>query len=133
MLIRDRLWARIYFPNTKLFELHDNGYIQYQSFKDQITGDDEPEQEAPEDRPLEFYAPLVNTRHIDPKYGLTYQTVDIKETQYRDIVAWRRRIIRGILQDTFYDIYTYTQQTFRNEMFLIDLLLPVTHLDYLIG
>ena len=36
------LLARIYFPDTKIFELHDNGYIQYQSFKDQITEVDEP-------------------------------------------------------------------------------------------
>jgi hypothetical protein len=81
-----------------------------------------PEQEAPEDLPLEFYATLVSTRHIDPKYGLTYQTVDIKVTPNRDIVAWRRRIIRGVLQDTSqgpfhaYDIYTYTQQTLKNGM-----------------
>ena len=58
------LLARIYFPDTKIFELHDNSNIQYQSFKDQITGVN--------DRPLEFYAPLVGTRHIDPKNRLTY-------------------------------------------------------------
>ena len=39
------LLARIYFPHTKIFELHDNGYNQCQSFKDQITGVDEPEEE----------------------------------------------------------------------------------------
>ena len=108
------LLARIYFPDTKIFELHDNGYIQYQSFKNQIIGVNEPEQEAPVDRSLEFYAPLVCTRHIDPKYELTYQTVDIKVTPNRDIVAWSRRIIRGILQDTpqdpfhVHDIFSYT-------------------------
>ena len=71
---------------------------------------------------MESYAPLVSTRHVDPKYGLTYQTVDIKVTLFRDIVAWRRRIIRGILQDTTqgpfygYDIYTYTQRTLKDGM-----------------
>jgi hypothetical protein len=71
---------------------------------------------------FEFYAPLVSTRHIDPKYGLTYPTVDIKGTPNRDIVAWRRRIIRGILQDTpqvpfyGYDIYSYTQGTPKDGM-----------------
>ena len=59
------LLAKIYFPDTKIFKLHDNGYIQDQSFKDQFTGVDEP---------------LVGTRHIDPKNELTYQTVDIKIT-----------------------------------------------------
>ena len=53
------LLARIYFPDTKIFELHENGYIQYQSFKDQITGDDEPEEAPREDHPVEFYAPLA--------------------------------------------------------------------------
>ena len=59
---------------------------------------------------------------IDPKNGLTYQTVDIKVTPNRDIVAWRRRIIRGVLQDTsqgpfhVYDIYKYTQRKLKNGM-----------------
>jgi hypothetical protein len=85
-----------------MFELHDNGYIQYQSFKDQITGVDEPEEEPWEDHPVEFYAPLVGTRHKDPKNGLAYQTVDIKVTSNRDIVAWRRKIIRGVFIMTFH-------------------------------
>jgi hypothetical protein len=65
------LLAKICFPAMKIFKLHDNAYIQYKSFRDKITGVDKPEQEAPEDLPLEFYAPLVGTRHIDPKNGLT--------------------------------------------------------------
>ena len=79
-------------------------------------------EEPREDHPVEFYAPLVGTRHIDPKYRLTYQTVDIKVTPNRDIVAWRRRIIQGVLQDTsqgpfhVHDIYTYTHQTLKNGM-----------------
>ena len=58
------LLARIYFPDTNIFELHDNGDIQDQSFKDQITGVDEPEEEPRDDHPVEFYAPLVGTRHM---------------------------------------------------------------------
>ena len=72
---------------------------------------------------MELYAPLVGTRHMDPKNGLTYQKVDIKVTPNRDIVAWRRRIIRGgVLQDTsqgpfhVHDIYTYTQRTLKSGM-----------------
>jgi hypothetical protein len=90
------LLARIYFPDTKIFELHDNGYIQYQSFEDQITRVDEPEEEPREDHPVEVYAPFVGTRHVDPKNGLTYQTVDTKVNPNRDIVALRRRIIREV-------------------------------------
>ena len=58
------LLARIYFSDTKLFELHYNGCIQYQSFKDQITGVDEPEEEPREDHPVEFYATLIGTWHM---------------------------------------------------------------------
>ena len=51
-------------------------------------------------RPVEEYKSLVGSRHIDPKNGLAYETVDIKITPTRDIVAWRRRVIKGVLQDT---------------------------------
>jgi hypothetical protein len=50
------LLARIYFPDTKIFELHNNGYIQYQSFKDQITGVDKPEEEPREYHHVKFHA-----------------------------------------------------------------------------
>ena len=85
-------------------------------------GLDKPEKEATEDCSVEFYAPLVGTRHMDPKNGLTYQTVDIKLTSNQDIVAWRRTIIRGVLQNTpqgpfhVHDIQMYTQQTLKNGM-----------------
>ena len=46
------------------------------------------------ERPMEDYQLLVGSRHIDPKNGRTYKTVDIKINPNRDIVAWRRRVIR---------------------------------------
>ena len=52
------------------------------------------------ERPVEEYKSLVGSRHIDPKNGLTYKTIDIKITPTRDIVAWRRKVIKGVLQDT---------------------------------
>ena len=61
---------------------------------------------------------MVGTRHIDPKNGLTYQTVDIKVTPNRDIVAWRRVLQEDTSQGPFHvnDIYTYTQQSLKNGM-----------------
>ena len=41
----------------------------------------------PQVRPVEFYQPLIGTRHVDPQNRLTYETVDIKVTPQRDIVA----------------------------------------------
>jgi hypothetical protein len=49
--------------------------------------------------PLEFYLPLIGTRHIDPFNGLLYETIDVKATKHRNIVAWRRRILNDQLQD----------------------------------
>ena len=90
--------ARVYFPDTRVYELHDNGYMVYQKFCDQVSGTSEaPEQETPVERSPECYLPLVG--HVDPSTGLTYETVEIKVTSQRDIVAWRRRVIKGELQD----------------------------------
>ena len=55
--------------------------------------------EEPQVRPLEFYLPLRGTRHVDPQNGLTYETVEIKVTPQRDIVAWRRRVMNGVVVD----------------------------------
>ena len=73
--------------------------------------------EPPLEKPAEFFRPLIGTRHVDPENGLTYETVELKVNKQRDIVAWRRRVINGVLQDTpqgpFHvrDIYQYTQDT----------------------
>ena len=74
------LLARVYFSATGVYELHDNWYIQYQSFTDQLIGVHVPKQEVSVERPMEDYQLLVGSRHIDPKNGLTYETVDIKIT-----------------------------------------------------
>jgi hypothetical protein len=39
------------------------------------------------ERPLEFNLPLIGTRHIDPFNGLLYETIDVKATKHRNIVA----------------------------------------------
>jgi len=68
------------------------------------------------ERPLEFYLPLIGTRHIDPYNGLLYETIDVKATKQRDIVAWRRRILNGQFQGEIqgplhiHDIHQYTNQ-----------------------
>ena len=60
------LLAKVYFPATGVYELHDNGYIQYQSFTDQLIGVHKPKQEVSVERPMEEYQLLVGSRHIDP-------------------------------------------------------------------
>ena len=87
------LLARVYILATGVYKLHDNGYIQYQNFTDQLIGAHEPKQDVSVERPMEDYQLLVGSRHIDPKNGLKYETVDKKITPNRDIVAWRRKVI----------------------------------------
>ena len=55
--------------------------------------------EKPQVRPVECYQPLIGTRHVNPQNGLTYETVDIKVTPQRDHVAWRRRVMNGVVED----------------------------------
>ena len=81
------LLARVYFPATGIYELHDNGYIQYQNFTDQLIGVHEPKQVVLVERPMENDQLLVGSRHIDPKIGLTYEIVVTKITPNRDLVA----------------------------------------------
>jgi hypothetical protein len=75
--------AKVYFPDTGVFELHENGYMVYQNFNIQVHsfGLHDAAKE-PQVRPMEFYQPLVGTRHVGLQNGLTYETVDIKVTPH---------------------------------------------------
>ena len=117
------LLARVYFPDTGIFELHDNSYMVYQDFNIQCHSLGlHDAAEEPQVRPVEFYHPLIGTRHVDPQNGLTYETVDIKVTPQRDIVAWRRRVMNGVVVDApqgplhVDTIHQYTQDTLLNGM-----------------
>ena len=54
---------------------------------------------------------------MDPQNGLTYETVDIKVTPQRDIVAWRRQVMNGVVVDApqgplhVSTVHQYTQET----------------------
>jgi hypothetical protein len=61
------LLARIYFSDTKIFELRDDGHIQYQSFKDQITGVDEPKEEPRERSPCGVLCTVAWHSALRPK------------------------------------------------------------------
>ena len=115
--------ARIYFPQTGIFELHDNSYIRYQTLNDELeskAGDNFANPTIVKDP--EEYKYLLGTRHIDPDSGCTYETTEIKVTPNKDIVAWRKRFYNGKLdknpQGPFFaeDIHLYTQQTLSTGM-----------------
>ena len=115
------LLARIYFPDTGIFELHDNSYIRYQSLHAELERKAEasPVNTTPV-KDVSDYKYLIGTRHVDPESGLTYETTEIKVAPNKDIIAWRKRVYNGKLdknsQGPFYaeDIRLYTQVTLKS-------------------
>ena len=62
------LLARVYFPDTGVFELHDKSYMVYQNFNIQCNSLGlHDAAEEPQVRPVELYQPLIGTRHVDPQ------------------------------------------------------------------
>jgi hypothetical protein len=83
------LLARVYFPDTGIFELHDNSYILYQNLNAEL------EKKAGESptiattvKDVSEFKYLIGTRHVDPESGLTYETTEIKVAPNKDITAW---------------------------------------------
>ena len=90
------LLARIYFPDTGIFELHDNSYIRYQSLHAELEL--KPEKSPVNTttvRKVSEYKYLIGTRHVDPESGLTYKTTEIKVTPNKNITAWRKKSTKG--------------------------------------
>ena len=91
------LLARIYLPQTGIFELHDNSYICYQTLNDEVERKTGNLPASTSVRDPEDYKYLIDTRHVDPDSGCTYETTEIKVTPNKDIVAWRKRFYNGKL------------------------------------
>ena len=45
-----------------------------------------------EKKPLNYYKPMVGTRHTDPEDGITYETTEVKTNKQGYIVVFRREI-----------------------------------------
>ena len=48
-----------------------------------------------EPKEIEYFTPLVGTRHVDPTSGLQYEVVQVKLNRQRYIVVYRRRVSHG--------------------------------------
>ena len=82
------LLARVYFPDTGIFELHDNSYIRYQSLNAELeTRAEKSPTTTPILKYVSEYKYLIGTRHVDPESGLTYETTEIKVAPNKDIIA----------------------------------------------
>ena len=47
------------------------------------------------EKPVEYFYPLVGTRHIDPEDGLQYEVTEVKVNKKQEIVAYRQRYYKG--------------------------------------
>ena len=65
------LLARIYFPQTGIFELHDNSYICYQTLNDEVDRKTGALPASTIVRDPEEYKYLIGTCHVDPDSGCT--------------------------------------------------------------
>ena len=54
-----------------------------------------PKAKEMESKPLEYFKPMVGTRHTDPEDGITYETTLVKTNKQGYIVAYRREICKG--------------------------------------
>ena len=92
------LLARVYFPGTGIFKLHDNSFIRYQSLNAEL---ERKAGESPTNtttvRVVREYKYLIGTRHVDPDSGRTYETTEIKVAPNNDITAWQNRVYNGRL------------------------------------
>jgi hypothetical protein len=81
---------------------------------------DKPKSKEMEAKPLEYFKPMVGTRHTDPEDGNTYETTKVKTNKQGYIVAYRREFCKGklvgIIDGPYYvaDIYEYTKKNVDN-------------------
>ena len=68
------LLARIYFPQTGVFELHNNSYICYQTLNDEVESKTGNLPASTWVRDPEDYKYLIGTRHVNPDSGCTVVT-----------------------------------------------------------
>ena len=50
-----------------------------------------------EPKSIEYFEPLIGTRHVDPKSGIQYEVVQVKMNRKRYIIVFRRRVSHGEL------------------------------------
>ena len=73
-----------------------------------------------EAKPLDYFKPMVGTRHTDPEDGITCETTEVKTNKQGYIVAYRREICKGkpvgSIDGAYHvaDIYEYTKKNVDN-------------------
>ena len=58
------------------------------------------------EKPVEYFFPLVGTRHTDPEDGSQYEVMEIKINKMKEVVAYRQRIYKGQYKVNVIDLIT---------------------------
>jgi hypothetical protein len=65
-----------------------------------------------EPKTIEYFDPLIGTRHVDPTSGLQYEVVQVKMNRERYIIVYRRRVSHGKISSAL-DRPTHSEEVVR--------------------
>jgi len=90
------LHVKVYYPDEGVSKWHPEELLVYADAMTEIEKtSDKPKAKEMESKPLEYFKPMVGTRHTDPEDGITYETTEVKTNKQGYIVAYRREICKG--------------------------------------
>ena len=115
------LRVKVYYPTESTWEWVAEELVTFEDPLNAISNtQQEPAEIVQPEQPMEYFLPLVGTRHTDPENGLQYQTTTVKVDRQGFIVAYRRRFHKGKMIGRpdgpihVMDIYSYTKQDIQN-------------------
>ena len=90
------LRAKVYFTDTTASDWYAEELLEYRDplYELEMKSEHVPVIEC-EPKEIEYFTPLVGTRHVDPTSGLQYEVVQVKLNRQRYIVVYRRRVSHG--------------------------------------
>ena len=92
------LRAKVYFKDTTQTDWYAEELLKYRDplYESELKSEHVPIIEC-EPREIEYFEPLIGTRHVDPTSGLQYGVVQVKLNRKRYIVVYRHRASHGEL------------------------------------
>ena len=87
------LRVKVYFPSSSSSEWYPEELVTFaDALYEMEQVHKKPTARDMGENPVEYFYPLVGTRHIDPEDGLQYEVTEVKVNKKKEIVAYRQRI-----------------------------------------
>ena len=106
---------------TQVAQWHPEELLEYADAQYELNKKNiQPTAKDMDTKPLEYFLPLVGTRHTDPDDGLQYVTTEVKVNKQGYIIAYRQRHYKGQavgrIDGPYHvaDIYNYTKNNIDN-------------------